>query len=308
MIENGTPKTQEAPPQPTQEIALVQPFTLIPTNLDQAMKYAELIAKSALVPDCFRGKAGDILIAIQMGMEVGLKPLQALQNIAVINGRPTIWGDAVLALVQGSGTVEWFMETWDESTQTATCKARRKGGAFDGVRTFSMKDADRAGLTKKQGTWQSYPKRMCQMRARAFALRDGWADVLKGIRIAEEEQDVSPAAAQKSENPFNPKPVAEAEIVNEVLGTEPSTVAQTEQEQKWFSFWVAKVSRQADEEKKPTGKYLLQSRENTTYVTRTQQIAKDAIKAMQCASAVEARMDDAGEIVELALVGDAIEQ
>ena len=79
-------------------IAPANPFE--PQNLDQAMKLAETVSKSGLVPSALRGKPADILIAVQLGMELGLSPVQALQNIMVVNGRPSMWGDLVMALVK----------------------------------------------------------------------------------------------------------------------------------------------------------------------------------------------------------------
>ena len=75
-------------------------FSLTPKTLDEAMKYSEMLAKSSIVPKNYQGKAGDILVAVQMGHELGLKPIQSLQNIAVINGKPCIYGDACMALVK----------------------------------------------------------------------------------------------------------------------------------------------------------------------------------------------------------------
>lgn len=164
-----------------------QAFSLVPTNLGEAMKYAELMAKTDLVPKDFKGKPENVLIAVQMGAEVGLSPIQSIQNIAVINGRPTMWGDAVLALVQDSDKMEWIKE--NDDGETATCTVKRRGYPDPAVRTFSNDDARKAGLDKKAGTWQTYKKRMRQMRARAFALRDNFADVLKGLAIREEVED-----------------------------------------------------------------------------------------------------------------------
>jgi len=163
-------------------------FDLTPKSLEQAMQYSELIAGSNIVPKDFKNKPGDILIAIQMGNELGLKPLQSLQNIAVINGRPTMWGDSVIALVRGSSKCEWIKETFDSQNMTATCVAKRVGGDPE-TRTFSMDDATQAGLANKQGPWKQYPKRMLQLRARAFAVRDVFADVISGLAIREEVQD-----------------------------------------------------------------------------------------------------------------------
>ena len=175
----------------TENHALAAPrgmgFDLSPQNFDQAMTFANMLADSDLVPKDFKGKPGNCLIAMQWGSELGLKPLQALSNIAVVNGRAALWGDAVIALVRGSPLCEYVQESDDG--HTATCKAKRKGEA-EHVTKFSMDDAKQAGLAGKQGPWTQYPKRMRQMRARAFALRDVFPDVLRGMPVAEEVQDM----------------------------------------------------------------------------------------------------------------------
>lgn len=163
-----------------------QNFSLTPQSLDEAMRFADILSKSSIVPKDFAGNPGNILVAIQWGMELGLQPMQAMQSIAVINGRPALWGDAVIALVRSSPVCEYIYETDDG--HTATCRVKRRG-EDEQVRTFSMEDAQKAGLAGKQGPWSQYPKRMRQMRARAFALRDVFPDVLRGMPIAEEVQD-----------------------------------------------------------------------------------------------------------------------
>ena len=159
---------------------------LSPRNFEQALTFSQYLADSDMVPKDFKGKPGNCLVAMQWGAELGLKPLQALQNLAVINGRPALWGDAVIALVRSSPLCEFVIETDDG--HSATCRVKRRGEP-EQSRTFSVDDAKQAGLMGKQGPWMQYPKRMRQMRARAFALRDVFADVLKGIPMAEELQD-----------------------------------------------------------------------------------------------------------------------
>jgi len=170
----------------TKEIAT---FSLTPSNLNEAMQFSEMIAASSLVPRDFKNKPGDTLVAIQMGSELGLPPMQALQNIAVINGRPCVWGDALPALAKNHPKYEKMEETFDESTMTATCVIKRKGEKAE-VRTFSQADAQVAGLWNKEGTWKKYPKRMLQMRARSFAIRDVFPDALKGLYVAEDALDI----------------------------------------------------------------------------------------------------------------------
>lgn len=163
--------------------------TLAPTNMKEAMEFAGLLAKSDIVPKDYQGKPGNVLVAIQWGMEIGLQPMQAMQNIAVINGRPSIWGDAMIALVRACPAFEYINET--QTDKDATCVIKRKGEP-EAVRTFSLEDAKRAGLLGKSGPWTQYPKRMMQMRARSWALRDVFPDVLKGMICAEEALDSGP--------------------------------------------------------------------------------------------------------------------
>ena len=165
-------------------------FDLSPRNFEQALTFSDYLADSDMVPKDFKGKPGNCLIAMQWGAELGLKPLQALQNLAIINGRPSLWGDAVIALVRSSPLCEWVIESDDGNT--ATCRVKRRGEP-EQSRTFSTEDAQAAGLKGKAGPWTQYPKRMRQMRARAFALRDVFPDVLRGLPVAEEVMDAPPA-------------------------------------------------------------------------------------------------------------------
>lgn len=161
-------------------------FSLTPASLDEAMAFANMMAKSSIVPKDYQNNPGNILVAIQWGMEIGLQPLQSMQSIAVINGRPSIWGDAMLALVRSSGLMESINEEISETKAVCTIKRR---GEPEVMREFSIQDAQKAGLINKQGPWSQYPKRMLQMRARAFALRDVFPDVLRGVHVAEESAD-----------------------------------------------------------------------------------------------------------------------
>lgn len=170
-----------------QTVATSKAFDMSPQTFEQALTFANYLADSDLVPKDFKGKPGNCLIAMQWGNEIGLKPLQAIQNIAPINGRPTLWGDAMLALVRSSPLCEYVQEDWD-AQGTAICRAKRRGEA-EQIRTFSDADAKQAGLLGKQGPWTTGPKRMKQMRARAFALRDVFTDVLRGVAMAEEVMD-----------------------------------------------------------------------------------------------------------------------
>lgn len=169
----------------------------VPTTLEEAWKLSGALAASGMTPKAYGQDQNKIMVGIMAGAEVGLTPFAALQSIAVIGNNPSLWGDGALALVQASGFLTDMEETDDG--QIATCRLNRVGRATPIVRTFSMEDAKKAGLAGKSGPWSQYPARMRQMRARAFALRDGFSDVLKGLHIAEEARDYQPMGSMPSQ-------------------------------------------------------------------------------------------------------------
>jgi hypothetical protein len=196
-------------------------FSLTPTTFAEAERFAKLVADSELAPKDYRGKPGNVLVAMQMGAELGLSPMQALQNIAVINGRPSVWGDAMLALCQAHPDFEDLEET-DDGNQ-AVCKVRRRGRSVV-TGTFSMADAKKANLDSKQGPWTQYPRRMRQMRARGFALRDAFADVLRGLIAAEEAADLPVDATPRKPAQRLAAPIDQRRVID-VQPDKPATVA-----------------------------------------------------------------------------------
>lgn len=204
-----------------------QVSALVPQSLDEAFRVATAMAASGMTPKGV-DKPEQVLVAIMAGAELGFAPFQAMQSFAVINGKPNIWGDALPALLwsRGFDIEEWYDD--EDAPTKAFCKITRPGGK-EITRTFSVEDAKRAGLTGKQGPWQQYQKRMLQMRARAFAARDGASDVLRGMQVAEEVQDYQPMTARRvpAEGPglaarlSAPKTEAATEGFNTVNGLDP---------------------------------------------------------------------------------------
>lgn len=211
--------------------------SIMPTSLDDVARLAKLAVMAGLVIVPKRRRKGDDeedeqaaeaseenrLIAVATmtilhGMEVGLPPMQALQTITIINGRPLVWGDAVPALLWRAGfrLKEWVDGEGD--ARTAHCEIARPDGATI-ARAFSVADAKRARLwdarekiTRKgrggstytvdnDAPWHRFPERMMAMRARGFAVKDGASDVTRGLYLREEYEeneivDVTPKAVQ----------------------------------------------------------------------------------------------------------------
>ena len=171
--------------------------------MDDALQTADLLAHSQLIPKAFQGRPADIVVAMMWSHSLGIPIVQGLQYIAVINGKPSMYGDGLLAVVMSSGQCTDFREELkSEGTNlTAICTVKRSGLEAPIVGTFSMEDARVAGLLGKPGPWKQYPKRMLKMRARAFALRDAFPDILSGMSSAEEMADVEGVAVEKVEEP-----------------------------------------------------------------------------------------------------------
>lgn len=208
---------------------------LMPQSFEALYRMSKIMSASGLMPKGMESPEA-VFVAVQMGMEVGMSPMQAVQNIAPINGRPSIYGDSVLGLVRASGLLEYITETieGDGEGMLARVIAKRKNEPDPIERTFSVTDAKTAGLWGKAGPWTQYPKRMLQMRARSWALRDGFGDVIKGLQIAGHEAiDLVSDGKQykveeKDDEPGPAKPVVSDDAVNELLAKKPHQCDQHE--------------------------------------------------------------------------------
>jgi hypothetical protein len=168
---------------------------LVATDLDGLWRMAVLIAKSGMAPKGME-RPETLTVAMAMGAEVGLSPMQSIQQISVINGRPVMWGDAPLALVRASGLLvlheEGIEGNLNSDAAYGWCRVQRRGDPKPSEMRFSVSDAKRAGLWGKSGPWANYPQRQIVLRPRSWILRDRFGDLLRGIRSAEEVLDEPP--------------------------------------------------------------------------------------------------------------------
>lgn len=174
-------------------IGMGAPLTLRPKTMQEAMQLADLVARSSFCPKSFRdrdgkGNAGDILIVLLQCEQLDLALLQGLSGIAVVNGKPSIWGDLGPALVLRSGLSEYFLDDWDDATQTAIVRTKRKGKPAREF-TFSWADACKAKLDQKD-TYKLFRKDMCTWRAKNRAIRTEYPDVLQGMEFAEDRMAI----------------------------------------------------------------------------------------------------------------------
>lgn len=165
---------------------------MVPNNFAEAVRMAEFLAASTMVPKDYRGNPANIVIAMDYALQLRLPPMTAMKGIAVINGRTTVWGDLMLAIVLAHPDCVKIHERpiLDDAGKivAAECSVQRRG--FDlRAETFSIEMAKTAKLWGKEGPWTQYPPRMLKMRARSWALRDLFADALCGLQCSEEVRD-----------------------------------------------------------------------------------------------------------------------
>lgn len=180
-------------------------------------KVAETLAKSDMVPKDYRGKPDNVLVAMEMGYQLGLPVAQCLQDIAVINGRPALWGDGLLALALSHPECEYINEEpmYDGGIVLGyTCAVKRKGHP-EHKKSFTLQQAKQAGLLGKPGPWIQYTERMLQMRARV-AIKDKFADALRGFKVVEIDE-YDDATIIQGEVINTEKPITQTEKLKNLL-------------------------------------------------------------------------------------------
>ena len=208
---------------------------IVPQTIEEAFRLAQWVCGAGLAPNSYedanhKPDPQKVVIGILKAMEVGAPPITGLSFIAIINKRACVWGDLAIGLAQEQGMIEKMEEFFEGAQEkvsapveqsdgerdhtplptdfpddfTAVCRIWRKGQETPYEGRFSVRDAKRAHLwgNPKKITWMEHPKRMLKARARAFALRDGFADALHALSIREEVEDLPPEAPAKTDIAF----------------------------------------------------------------------------------------------------------
>ena len=204
-------------------------------SMERTMKIAEGLAASNIIPDQFKGKAGDVLIALDMAMRLDMNPLAVMQNIYLVHGKPAWSGTFCAALITVSGRYVSFRyeeEDTGEEIKALGRKNRRCRVAAvtpDGETEFGawidLNMAVTEGWTSKAGSkWKTMADQMLRYRAATFFVRSNCPDALMGLREAQEEEDIynsnQKAVRVKAETPQGalaevPRETVEAEVIEE---------------------------------------------------------------------------------------------
>ena len=200
---------------------------IMPATLHDKMEMAEVFVKSNLMP---RGldKPEKVVIALEMGHELGLPPLIAIMNIAVINSKPTLKADMMVALALRSGKIEdiriSFIGKEHENDENYGCRVtiKRKDIKTLFKATFTRRDAKVAGLSFKDN-WQKYERRMLKHRAMAFCIRDSLPEIFAGIYLPDELENIEHG---NNNNTIIMEPEEVVEEVDEISQPEVRSISQ----------------------------------------------------------------------------------
>ena len=142
-------------------------------TVEEIFLFAKAVLNSGLAPRDFKTPEA-VLVAIQMGMELGLPPMAALQGIAVINGRPSVFGDAMPGIVNASGLMDDYKDELIGADESLGYRVtvKRKGRADPLVRTFTVAMAKKAAALNGAGSLSHADMASQSGTGRPFAFTD----------------------------------------------------------------------------------------------------------------------------------------
>lgn len=188
-------------------------LTIVPRTLTEVTTMAEVFAKSGLLPEALRGKVPDVVVQIITGQEIGLSPMASIRGVHIVQGKPILSADTMVALALGSGLCDYF-SCVEETATSVTYETKRKGSPIPQRVSWSDDDTKAAGLNLKDN-WRMHKKQMRRARAKAILARDVYPDVLAGcydpdeIAVPASQQAQTPAPTSRHDD------VQDAELVSE---------------------------------------------------------------------------------------------
>lgn len=177
--------------------------------MNSAWKMAGVLSQTAIVPQNYRGKQGDCLVAIDIGNRLGISPIMVMQNSQVVRGNFTWKGAACKAFIDGCGKFKdsEFVEVGERNSNEWGCYLQavsiKTGRVVKGV-TVTMQMAIDEGWVNKDGSkWKTMPELMMRYRAATFFARAECPEVLMGFKTADEIEDISGNEPEKTVTVFS---------------------------------------------------------------------------------------------------------
>lgn len=185
----------------TDKLATMGTFSLAPRSLDEALRLATEFARADMLPPHFKGKPGNILLAIYKANDLGIAIAEAFQHLYIIDGKVGMEAELMAAVVQRRKDVcDYFRMV--ESTETqAVYEAKRVDHPKPIVMRYTIQDASAAGLTNK-GNWKAHPKSMLRARCISHLIKANFQDCLSGTYELNELREIAASKGREAEVPY----------------------------------------------------------------------------------------------------------
>lgn len=223
-------------------VALREPTTLPDRHMDyrSLMALAKELVTTGFLPMAIKTPAQAVAI-ILTGQELGLPPMKSLRLINVIQGKPCLAAELQLALFkQRGGRAQWV----ESDDKLATINLTHPNGDTH-TETFTMADAERAGLTKKGGNWTTYPKIMLRWRAASNGLKAIAPDILSGVYDPDEMGAiVDVQTGEVLELPVETRPTPLPQQAEEAKVPTLNVISNPQRQRLWAICKEAKVSEE----------------------------------------------------------------
>ena len=186
------------------EQTAIQPTALTdPKQLNTLVKLANMMARSKIVPDTYRGDPDSCFVACEMANRMGVSPIFIMQNLYIVNGRPAWSGQACISLINGTGLYGPldFVYVGEKGTPSYGCYAQATRKSDGAIHTGTVVDyamAEAEGWTSKKGSkWLTMGDQMLRYRAAAFFARVYCPHALMGLKTVEEVKDIGGELPEK---------------------------------------------------------------------------------------------------------------
>ena len=182
---------------PIKQVPGMQTMWNNPKLMNQSFRMANMISKSGLVPDSYKGSPENCLIAIDLANRMGMSPVAVMQNLYIVKGKPAWSGSFCAGVVNGSGKFTPIQYQWvgEPGKMNYGCRAVAKRLSDNSLcmgGLVTMQTAQDEGWLQKPGSkWKTMPEQMLQYRAASFFAKVHCSDYLLGIPTIEEVQDIS---------------------------------------------------------------------------------------------------------------------
>lgn len=171
-----------------------QQSSMNPDVMNMLMQYTNMFAEASIVPDHYRGKKGDIFISVQTAHRLNLDPMSVMQGTYVIHGKLGMTSAFAISLANTSGLLKGgitYKVEGSDSELRVTAKATLKASGEEISYTIGMKEAKAEGWTDKKGSkYKTMPELMLRYRAATLLIRTHIPQVLNGMRMTEELEDI----------------------------------------------------------------------------------------------------------------------